>query len=478
VTIVLTMPPGSGLEEVEARVRGCLRARDIVSLRRRDFMVDDPVERDQLVASTDAAVILVGPTATAAFVAAVYAAGLEEAGLPVVLVTPSSVRVTVDHAARRAGAPLRIVEEAEDVVAALSAPLGDDERVTGEISPPAHPDIACAGSLDDVLDHFGAEGWTDGLPIVPPTPAALEAMLAGTSRAPTEVVTETLRPEGMPARVREVAIAAVMAGAAPAQLPIILAAAQVLGGIEFESMTRSVNSFAFAYLVNGPIVEAAGLSGGLGALGPGHQANAVVGRAVGLLTRTVGGLRLGVTSAPTLGNPAAWAFSFAENEHLSPWTPFHTSGGFAAADSAVSVFSGGWSHLGNFYYGTVDDLVRAVATLDGLQGVLVLVSARRAAQLHAAGFTREALEDHLERHATVRLGDLRGGPFFPLMRSLIERGGPLAWPVSYLTDPDDTIVPRFPRGGVRVAVVGGDGTATMQVWALTRHATVSVDAWR
>jgi hypothetical protein len=86
--------------------------------------------------------------------------------------------------------------------------------------------------------------------------------------------------------VREVAIAAVMAGAQARRLPIILAAAEVLGDIAFQSITRSVNSFASDYIINGPIAAAAGMTGDLGALGPGRRANAAVGRALGLLTRT------------------------------------------------------------------------------------------------------------------------------------------------------------------------------------------------
>jgi hypothetical protein len=483
VAIVLTMPPGSGLEDVETRVRERLEdaGAAATTMRRRDFMVDDPQERAQLVADADAAVLIVGPTGTSAFVTTAYGGHLEEAGLPAVLVAPRPVAPVARHAAGRSGVPVRILQDADDVVQALTRPRSDDERRCGVQPPATRPAVACTGSLAEVQAHFEAQGWTDGLPIVPPTAEAVEAMLAGTSRAPEDLVTPTLRPEGLPARVRDVAVAAVMAGAAAPQLPVVLAAAEVMGDVEFESMTRSVNSFAFTYVVNGPIALAAGMTGGLGALGPGHRGNAAVGRALGLLTRTVGGARLGVTATPTQGNPAAWAFAFAENERDSPWAPLHTSCGFAAEESAVSVFSGGWSHWGNFYYGQVQDLVDAVSAIDSLTGVLLLVSAKRAAQLHAQGFTRESLEEHLWRAATRPLRELRAGPFFPLMRSMAQREarrGPAAFPAEYLTDPDDRIVPRFPHGGVRVAVAGGDVSNSMQLWALTHHATVSVDAWR
>jgi hypothetical protein len=483
--IILTMPPGSGLEAVEAEVRGHLgetgASTELTTFRRRDFMIDDPAERERVVAGCDAAVLVVGPTVTTAAVTAAYAAGLEAAGLPVVLLLPAPVRAAAEQAAYRSGAALRITEQVADVARELTAPLTESERRSGTISPPPRPEIACSGSLEEVLEHFTAQGWTDGLPIVPPTAQALDAMLTGTSRDAGELVTATLRPEGLPARVREVAIAAIMAGAQPRQLPIILAAAEVLGDIEFQSMTRSVNSFAFAYLVNGPVAAAAGLTGGLGAIGPGHRANAAVGRALGLLTRTAGGARLGVTVAPTMGNPAAWAFAFAENEAASPFAPLHTCFGFGASDSTVSVFTGGWSHLGNFYYEGVDGVVEAMSRIDALTGVLLFVSAKRAAALAAEGWTRESLEEHLFQSVTTSLGEIRSSGFFPMMRALAARPpasrGPARFPASYLTDPEDTIVPRFPRGGVRIAVVGGDVSHSMQLWALTHHGTVSVDAW-
>ncbi|HWI71327.1 MAG TPA: hypothetical protein VNT55_05200 [Baekduia sp.] len=486
LAIVLTMPPGSGLEEVEADLRALLGAvapgAVVRTLRRKDFMVDDPDERAALVEAADAAVLVIGPTATSAFVGVAYASGLEAAGLPTALVVPASVRATADHSIGRVGVPLRVARTATDAVDALTRPLLDVESDRRTIPAARPPEVACTGTLAEVTEHFHAQGWTDGLPIVPPTAEAVEVMLGGTTRHADEVVTTTLRPEGLPARVREVAIAAVMAGARPEQLPAILAAAEVHGDVEFESMTRSVNSFAFAYMVHGPAAREAGLTGGLGALGPGHRGNATLGRALGLLLRTAGGARLGVTTAATQGNPASWAFAFAENEDASPWPPAHVADGFAPTDGAVTVFSGGWSHFGNFYYGSVDDLVAAASAIDTLTGVLVLLSAKRAALLARDGWTKDGLEEHVWRGATQPVAELRAGPFFPLMRALMERPpsarGPASWPADYLTRGEDELVPRFPRAGVRVAVVGADISSTMQLWALTRHATVPIDPWR
>lgn len=485
VVIVLTMPPGSGLEAVEAEVRSALRgaapAAAVTTFRRRDFMIDDPGERTELAGAYDAVILIVGPAATSAAVSAKYAAELESAGLPTVLVTTVFVYAVARHSADALGTPLRVVTTAEQVVPALSAALTDEELIKGEVALVPRPAVASRGSLRQIQNDFSLAGWTDGLPIIPPTSEAVQEMLSGTSRQATDLVTATMRPEGLPARVREVAIAAVMAGARPPQLPIILAAAEVLGDLDFQSMTRSVNSFAFAYLVNGPVAAAAGMTGDLGAIGPGHPANATIGRTLGLLPRTVGGARLGVTVAPTQGNPAAWAFAFAENEDVSPWTPFQASCGFEATDSTVSVFTGGWSHLGNFYYGDVDEVIAGMSKIDAMTGVLLLVSAKRATALAQDGWTREAFEGHLWERVTMPIAELRSSGFFPLMKVLMTRPpssrGPATYPESYLSAPKDAIVPRFPRAGVRVAVVGGEVSSSMQLWAFTHHATVSAEPW-
>jgi hypothetical protein len=159
-----------------------------------------------------------------------------------------------------------------------------------------------------------------------------------------------MRPEGLCTTVEMVAINAVMAGAAPEHLPLILTAVSLFGHVLFESMTRSVNSFAFPMLINGPIARDIGIATGMNALGPGNRANATIARAINLTIRNCGGQRVGITASPAQGNVGTASFVFAENEPETPWPPFHTGEGFAASDNTLSLFTGGWGHLGNFYY--------------------------------------------------------------------------------------------------------------------------------
>ncbi len=499
VALIQTMPAGSGLEPVidalAAEVAAMCPAARPTHYMRKNFMATDLVEIDQLAEDFDVAIAVAGPAGTMVHLAVVLAAELERRGVPCPVVYFETLRAAAQHSVATGGAPVRIwpvgnpprtteatSASAQAVVADLTSPAQAGEQLTGWRSPVPRERIAVRGSLADVNDTFLANGWTDGLPIIPPTQADVAAMLRGTSRAPDTVVTETFRPEGRRITVEMVAINAVMAGARPDYLPVILATASVFGDIQFESMTRSVNSFAFAQLVSGPISREIGLAGGLNALGPGHRANATIGRTLNLMLRTLGGAQLGVNATPAQGSAVSWAFAFAENEAGSPWQPFHVDLGFEVNDSVVSILLGGWAHNGNYYYGDLDDVASTLQDFEIPQtGALVLLSEKRAQHLATEGYTKQAVVDHLHHKATIRLGAFRASGFLPMMRNDILGLGPStapSWPPDYLTRPDDDVVPAYPPGGIRVAVVGGDVSSTMQAWKLQLHRSVSVDDWR
>lgn len=496
--LVQTMPPGSGLEPVMDAAESELRRRwpkaQIERFMRRDFMIDDAAERAALAKRADAAILFLGPAATMVHVGSVYGAALEAAGMPTALVVFDGLQPVIEH--RRAVGPtlLRYAVSpnppepgelgavASAALDALTAPLRDEEQRGGHRAPPTQPPIAVTGSLDAVQRHFLERGWSDGLPIVPPTEAAVEAMLRGTSRPPDAVVTETMRPEGLRTTVEMVAINAVMAGAAPEYLPVILTAVSLFGAVQFESMTRSVNSFAFPMLVNGPITRELGIAGGMNALGPGNRANATIGRAVNLVMRNCGGQRVGVTASPTQGNVGAASFVFAENEAESCWLPFHAGEGFAASDNTLSLFTGGWGHMGNFYYTGIEEAIAGLKNFEQPTGALLLVTPKRAHILDEQGIGRDQLRALLWQGTTGTLKQFRANGFFPLMRAMIERprGDRMgaAWPADYLTRPDSDVVPLFPRDAIKVAVVGSPVASLMQLWNAVHFRTVPIDPWR
>ena len=499
IALIQTMPPGSGLEPVvdalQAEIVAVCPTAQPTHYMRKNFMSTDLAEIDQLAADFDIAVSVAGPAGTMVHLAVVLATELERRGVPCSVVHFETLHAAAQHSVSTGGAPVRIwpignpprtveatTEAARRVIADLTNPAQAEEQLTGWRHPALRERIAASGSLAEINDRFLSNGWTDGLPIVPPTESEVAAMLRGTSRAPDTVVTETFRPEGRRITVEMVAINAVVAGARPEYLPVILSTASVFGDIQFESMTRSVNSFAFAQLVSGPISREIDMAGGLNALGPGHRANATIGRTLNLMLRTLGGAQLGINATPAQGSAVSWAFAFAENEEGSPWQPFHVDLGYEASDSVVSILLGGWAHNGNYYYGDLDDVASTLQDFEIPQtGALLMLTEKRAQHLAAEGFTKQAVVEYLHERATIRLGKFRASGFFPMMRNDILGLGPStapSWPADYLTRPDDDIVPAYPPGGIRVAVVGSDVSSTMQAWKLQLHRSVSVDDWR
>ena len=196
------------------------------------------------------------------------------------------------------------------------------------------------GEAEDAIEACFDRGWTDGLPVVPPTPARVLRMLAGTTRRPDEVI-GMVPPDLAPCTVEKVAINAVMAGCKPEYLPLVLAAVEAALIDEF-GMHGILCTTMFAgplVIVNGPLGRAVGVNAGVNALGQGHRANASIGRALQLVIRNVGGGRPGEVDRATLGTPGKYTFCFAEAEHPD-WEPLHVQRGFAREASTVTLFAG------------------------------------------------------------------------------------------------------------------------------------------
>jgi hypothetical protein len=187
-------------------------------------------------------------------------------------------------------------------------------------------------------DALSSAGVTDGLPVVPPTPARVNAMLAAHGYDPAEVLTD-LPPLFAQVTWQDVAINAVMAGCLPAYLPVIGAAAEAIAAGEFNlvGIATTTGSAAPMIIVNGPIVQQIGLNAEGNVFGPGNRANATIGRALSLVLRNVGGAIPGELDMATIGQPAKYTCCIAENEAASPWAPLHVERGFDKADSVVTM---------------------------------------------------------------------------------------------------------------------------------------------
>jgi hypothetical protein len=193
-------------------------------------------------------------------------------------------------------------------------------------------------SWDRVQEDLMRSGYTDGLPVIPPTRERVSAMLQRAAAAPDDVV-GVLPPAYSEITWRDVAVNAVMAGCAPEYLPVVAAAIAAMAAPEFNllGIATTTGSAATCVIVNGPIAREIEMNSGANALGPGHRANATIGRAVRLVLQNAAGARAGETDMATLGQPAKYTFCFAENEAESPWPPLHVERGFDAAQSVVTV---------------------------------------------------------------------------------------------------------------------------------------------
>ncbi|MCS7003522.1 MAG: TlpA family protein disulfide reductase, partial [Dehalococcoidia bacterium] len=191
--------------------------------------------------------------------------------------------------------------------------------------------------MDDLIERCYSLGWTDGLPVVPPTRERVETMAGG--RRLREVVA-VLEPSRAEATVEKIAANAVMAGCLPAYFPVVLTAVRAIADAAFRPprARATPRSHAMLVLVNGPVINALGFNAAANVFGSGARANATVGRAVSLVLQNVAATPSGGADAATLGHPGAYSYCIAENEHASPWPPFHTDRGFARDSSTVTVY--------------------------------------------------------------------------------------------------------------------------------------------
>jgi hypothetical protein len=197
----------------------------------------------------------------------------------------------------------------------------------------ANPDV-------DPIEALFARGVTDGLPVVPPTPARVAAAVAASARAPDELVAE-VPPRFGRATVQKIAINAVMAGCRPEYLPVVLAAVEAICDERFclLGVSGTTDAVAALVIVNGPIRKVLEINSGAGVFGPGWRANATIGRAVRLCWVNIGGAQPGVISMSTFGGPARYTYCIGENEESSPWEPLHVEHGFDASESTVAVLA-------------------------------------------------------------------------------------------------------------------------------------------
>ena len=325
------------------------------------------------------------------------------------------------------------------------------------------------GEYDDAVEVCFERGWSDGLPVVPPTDVRVLRMLAGTTRQPGEVL-GLIPPNLAPCTVEKAAINAVMAGCKPEYMPVVLASIEAA----LEPVFTLHGLLATTYfsspiiIVNGPIVKRIGMNAGLNALGQGNRANATIGRALQLIVRNVGGGRPGEADRATLGGPGKYTFCFAEDESDAGWQPLSVARGFAPGTSTVTLFQGeGVQGFVDQKSRSPEQLVRSLAMgLNAIghpkialsQRAILVLSPEHYAIFAEAGWDRKRIEQAIDA-ATVRPGaDLIAG----------AHGVGEGMPAAMAGEP----VPKFNPGGLLIVRAGGPAglfSAILPGWIAGRN---------
>jgi len=275
----------------------------------------------------------------------------------------------------------------------------------------------------DAVDPWSAieqcyeRGWTDGLPVVPPTEALVDTMLgAGPWKADHVLLHEPVRDRAVTAE--KAAINAVMAGCRPEYFPVVGAALEAIGDPEFmlHGPATSTGGSALMVIVNGPIAASLGLNAKANLFGPGTRANATIGRVLRLVLLNCLDCRPGVLDKSTQGWPGKYSLCFAEDETASPWEPLHVSRGLPAGSSAVTVYAAESGH-NVLSHGTGDperlltgfaDVMASLGSLSPGRSVVVFAP-EHAAHLRRAGWGRRQTAEWLYAHAWRSLADLKRG---------------------------------------------------------------------
>ena len=195
--------------------------------------------------------------------------------------------------------------------------------------------------LEDDVEGCYERGWSDGLPVIPPTRVRVIRMLKGTDRSPGEII-GNIPPDNAPCTIEKVAINAVLAGCKPEYFPIVLASVQAALQDKFcmHGLLCTTYFSGPVMIVNGPVVQQIGLNNGINALGQGSRANATIGRALQLLIRNVGGGVPGGIDRAVMGNPGKYTFCFAEDESDADWSTLAQDRGFERSESVINLFAG------------------------------------------------------------------------------------------------------------------------------------------
>lgn len=336
-------------------------------------------------------------------------------------------------------------------------------------------------SLDAINDHFYEKGWTDGLPIIPPTEGRIATMLRGMGWRDGDELIGDVPPGGGRATLRKISVNAVMAGCKPEYLPVVVAALEATLEPRYGLHHRQTTTHAAApmIIVNGPIVGALKINYGNGCFGPGWRANATIGRALRLCHMNLGDAIPAIAGLAQHSHPGKYTYCIAEHEAANPWEPLHVGRGFDLKQSVVTVVQCEAPHsmTKNVRIAPLeimDTFASSMAALGGnnvySQGEpAVVLGIEHVAHFHAGGWSKADFKQHVFEMARQPWGKMKNrgkskGPFFP---DCVDKTDDTSM-VPIINDPNDLVV----------VVAGGAGGKSMwcpTAGAQTLSASKSID---
>lgn len=333
--------------------------------------------------------------------------------------------------------------------------------------------------VDEISWEYARRGWSDGLPVVPPTRDRVARMLADVSD-PDRLI-GVLPPRNGRATVEMVAINAVMAGCRPEFLPVVVAALTAVcqPAFNLRSIQATTHPASPLLIVNGPIRTELGIHGGSGCFGAGFLANATIGRAVRLVLRNVGGGIPGSGDRATHGHPGKYSYCIAENQEENPWQPLHTDRGFDAEANTVTVIGCEAPHNINNHVGDTAEHILGTAA-DGMVDLgtnnpfatkttemTLVLCPEHAATVAGDGWSKDDVRKYLYEKARRPLRELKTGGLWNMH----------TWPKWYDLADDDARLPVVSDPGNFVIVVaGGEGkhSTVLPTTGSTRSVTVAI----
>jgi len=330
----------------------------------------------------------------------------------------------------------------------------------------------------ELIEMYYRRGWTDGLPVIPPSQKTVNAALAAVDLRADDVVGE-IPARNLKLTADKIAINAVLAGCLPEYMPVVLAAVKGICHPDFgyHGPATSTGGAAIAVIVNGPIVRRLGINAADNAFGPGFRPNATIGRALRLLMMNTLDTRPGRLDRSTLGNPAKYSLCFGEDEEKSPWEPLHVEKGFKPHESTATVFATEgphqiYNHLSNDPQTLCITMADSMANLGsmnitGQQNIVVVFAGEHQEVFRRSGWSKAQVKQCLFDHAQRSIAEIKRAGRMPGFVS--QKDESELWPV--VRTPDDIlVVSAGARAGAFSACLPGWGG-----YKMTRAITTAVD---